>query len=98
MKINLEQLKHALSAQTFKTDLVANNMANINTSGYKRDIMFMDLLDKFDTNYDNKGIQKELKTIFKERMDYEVKLRNMDILKEMKDGEVGKKDGDDEND
>ena len=59
MKINLEQLKHALSAQTFKTDLVANNMANINTSGYKRDIMFMDLLDKFDTNYDNKDVITE---------------------------------------
>ena len=59
MKINMEQLKHALSAQTFKTDLVANNMANINTSGYKRDIMFMDLLDKFDTNYDNKDVITE---------------------------------------
>ncbi len=59
MKINLERLKHAMVAQTFKNDLVSNNMANINTTGYKRDIMFMDLMDEFNTNYDNKNILTE---------------------------------------
>ena len=59
MKINLERLKHGMSAQTFKNDLVSNNLANINTIGYKRDIMFTDMLDVFDTNYDNKNIKTE---------------------------------------
>ena len=59
MKINLERLKHGMSAQTFKNDLVSNNLANINTTGYKRDIMFTDMLDVFDTNYDNKNIKTE---------------------------------------
>jgi flagellar basal-body rod protein FlgG len=59
MKINLERLKHAMAAETFKNDLVSNNMANINTTGYKRDVMFMDLLDNFDTNYDNKNVLTE---------------------------------------
>ena len=50
MKINLNRLKQDLSAQTFKNDLVSNNLANINTIGYKRDILFTDMLDVFDTN------------------------------------------------
>ena len=56
MKINLERLKHALTAQTFKNDIVSNNLANINTTGYKRDVLFMDLIDKIDTNNDNKNV------------------------------------------
>ena len=56
MKINLEILKHGLSAQTFKNDIVSNNLANINTIGYKRDVMFTDMLDVFDTDYDNKNV------------------------------------------
>jgi len=59
MKINLEILKHGLSAQTFKNDLVSNNLANINTTGYKRDVMFTDMLDVIDTNYDNKNVKTE---------------------------------------
>ena len=59
MKINLEILKHGLSSQTFKNDLVSNNLANINTTGYKRDVMFTDMLDVFDTNYDNKNVVTE---------------------------------------
>ena len=59
MKINLEILKHGLSAQTFKNDLVSNNLANINTTGYKRDVMFTDMLDVFGSNYDNKNVKTE---------------------------------------
>ncbi len=59
MKINLEILKHGLSAQTFKNDIVSNNLANINTIGYKRDVMFTDMLDVFDTNDDNKNVKTE---------------------------------------
>ncbi len=59
MKINLEILKHGLSAQTFKNGLVSNNLANINTTGYKRDVMFTDMLDVIDTNNDNKNVVTE---------------------------------------
>ena len=59
MKLKLEQLKHALESYTFKNDLVSNNLANINTTGYKRDVMFMDLLDEIDTNHDNKNVITE---------------------------------------
>ena len=59
MKINLDRLKQDLSAQTFKNDLVSNNLANINTIGYKRDIMFTDMIDIFDSNYDNKNVKTE---------------------------------------
>ena len=59
MKINLEILKHGLSSQTFKNDLVSNNLANINTTGYKRDVMFTDMLDVIDTNNDNKNVVTE---------------------------------------
>ena len=55
MKINLEILKHAMAAQTFKNDLVSNNIANINTTGFKRDILFLDMIDLYNTNYDNKN-------------------------------------------
>ncbi len=59
MKINLDRLKQDLSAQTFKNDLVSNNLANINTIGYKRDIMFTDMIDIFDSNSDNKNVKTE---------------------------------------
>ena len=55
MKLNLEKLKHALSSQTFKNDLVSNNLANVNTTGFKRDIMFVDMLDEIETDNYNKN-------------------------------------------
>lgn len=44
MNINLVKLKQVMTAQTYKNDVVANNLANINTTGYKKDIMFLDVL------------------------------------------------------
>ncbi len=59
MKINFNRLQHALSSHTFKNDLISNNLANLNTTGYKRDIMFMDLMDVFELNSDNKNVITE---------------------------------------
>ncbi|MDP8241025.1 MAG: flagellar hook basal-body protein [Candidatus Hatepunaea meridiana] len=44
MNIKLEILKNAMIAQTRKTGVTANNLANLNTSGYKRDVAFVDYL------------------------------------------------------
>jgi len=44
MNIKLQRLKQVMTAQTYKNDVAANNLANINTNGFKKDIMFMDVL------------------------------------------------------
>lgn len=44
MNNKLIALQNIMVAQTHKNDMVANNLANVNTNGYKRDIMFMDVL------------------------------------------------------
>jgi flagellar basal-body rod protein FlgG len=38
---------HALDVRTKNLDLVANNLANISTAGYKREIPFSEVMDKF---------------------------------------------------
>jgi len=42
----LTNLKHALVSQANRNEVVANNLANINTNGFKKDVMFFDFLDK----------------------------------------------------
>lgn len=50
MKINIEQLKQMMTSQTYKNDVVANNLANINTIGYKKDISFVEALTNAEEN------------------------------------------------
>jgi len=46
MRINLPNLKQALVGQLDKNNVIANNLANINTVGFKKDRVFFDTLDK----------------------------------------------------
>lgn len=60
MDLKLTELKNAMIAQTYKNDVVANNLANVNTVGYKRDMMFYQILD---TNMESK-LQMKTETDF----------------------------------
>lgn len=42
MHINISNLKHALIGQVDRNNVVANNLANINTTGFKKDFVFFD--------------------------------------------------------
>jgi len=42
MHINISNLKHALVGQVDRNNVVANNLANINTTGFKKDLVFFD--------------------------------------------------------
>jgi len=44
MNIKFEKLKNVMVAQTKKTGVTANNLANTNSSGYKRDVAFVDYM------------------------------------------------------
>ncbi len=44
MRLDLERLKNTMTAQVYKNDITANNLANINTTGYKKDIAFAKLV------------------------------------------------------
>ncbi len=44
MKLDLEQMKTSLILQTRKNDVVANNLANVQTIGFKRDLVFFKVL------------------------------------------------------
>lgn len=46
MRINLPGLKQAMKDQFDKNNIVANNLANINTIGFKKDKIFFEVLDK----------------------------------------------------
>ncbi len=58
MRIDLERLKNTMTAQVYKNDITANNLANINTTGYKKDIAFAQLVK------DSVKLQVEVKTNF----------------------------------
>lgn len=60
MNINLQRLKQSMTAQTYKNDVAANNLANINTTGYKRDVMFIDVL----SNVENASLKMKIQTDF----------------------------------
>ena len=53
MKVNLTNLKQAMAGQLNRNDVVANNLANINTTGFKKDIMFFDFMDEEDSGKQN---------------------------------------------
>ncbi len=46
MRVTIPNLKQALVGQLDKNNTIANNLANMNTLGYKRDFLFFDALDK----------------------------------------------------
>ncbi len=46
MHINLNNLKQAMTGQIDKNNVIANNLANINTTGYKKDFIFFDAFGK----------------------------------------------------
>lgn len=46
MDVNFTNLKHALINQMHLYDSVSNNLANINTKGYKKDVVFFDALSE----------------------------------------------------
>ncbi len=46
--MKLEQIKNTLLATQAKNEVVANNLANIQTTGYKKDVMFVEYLEKTD--------------------------------------------------
>jgi flagellar basal-body rod protein FlgG len=45
MRINLTPLKQAMVGQLERNDVVANNLANLNTMGFKKDLLFFDLVN-----------------------------------------------------
>ncbi|MFQ6604268.1 MAG: flagellar hook-basal body protein [Fidelibacterota bacterium] len=47
--MKLEQIKNTLLATQAKNEVVANNLANIQTTGYKKDVMFVEYLEQSDT-------------------------------------------------
>lgn len=44
MKFNLEHLKNSLIAQSQRNEVVANNLANLKSNGFKRDVVFFEAL------------------------------------------------------
>lgn len=46
MHINLNNLKQAMTGQIDRNNVISNNLANINTNGYKKDLIFFDAFDK----------------------------------------------------
>ena len=44
--MNFEMLKNIMIAQTNKTGVTANNLANMNSTGFKRDVAFVDYLNE----------------------------------------------------
>ncbi|MHB2155659.1 flagellar basal-body rod protein FlgF [Calditrichota bacterium GD2] len=50
MKLNMTSMKQAMLGQLQQNEVIANNLANINTRGYKKDLMFFEVLKDNDTN------------------------------------------------
>lgn len=48
MNIRHSELKHAMVAQLDRNSVIANNLANVNSNGYKRDVMFSELIKSND--------------------------------------------------
>ena len=48
MNIRLSELKQSMIGQLDRNSVVANNLANVNSNGYKRDVMFSELLKSDD--------------------------------------------------
>ncbi len=46
MHINLNNLKQAMTGQVDRNNVIANNLANINTIGFKKDFVFFDAFGK----------------------------------------------------
>lgn len=44
MDFNIDKIKEVMTVQLYKNDVVANNLANVNTVGFKRDVPFIEYL------------------------------------------------------
>ncbi len=44
MNIRFSELKQAMTGQMDRNSVVANNLANVNSNGYKRDVMFSEIM------------------------------------------------------
>jgi len=44
MNVQLDELKGVLNAQMRKSEVIANNLANLNSNGFKKDVAFFDIL------------------------------------------------------
>lgn len=49
MDFKLTALKKVMTSQLSRNDIVANNLANVNSTGFKRDVSFFDVLKQQDT-------------------------------------------------
>jgi len=54
------ELKNAMVAQLNRNNVVANNLANVNTNGFKRDVMFSEFL----SDEQNKSSVSQVETDF----------------------------------
>ncbi|MCK5520787.1 MAG: flagellar basal-body rod protein FlgF [Candidatus Marinimicrobia bacterium] len=61
MNIELNRLKQAMTAQLHRNDIAANNLANTKTTGYKRDVVFMDVLEEKSYNSIKVSLHSDLK-------------------------------------
>jgi len=53
---SLSELEHYLDLTSYRQQLVANNLANIDTPGYHtRDILFAEEMDRADTSFGEEG-------------------------------------------
>ncbi|MFP4547638.1 MAG: flagellar hook-basal body protein [Bacteroidota bacterium] len=57
MDFTLDELKSAMLIQTKKNDIVSNNLANVNTIGFKKDYTFFDAYEKKMAKVNNLSIQ-----------------------------------------
>jgi flagellar basal-body rod protein FlgF len=46
MNIQLNELKSVLNAQLRKNEVIANNLANMNSTGFKKDVVFFDIIQQ----------------------------------------------------
>ncbi len=50
MKLNMTSMKQALLGELQQNEVIANNLANLNTRGFKKDLIFFEMLKNNDTN------------------------------------------------
>ena len=64
MDLKLENLKQTMIGQVYKTDVVSNNLANANSTGFKRDCVFFEVLQK--AREPHGGLKMKCQTDFKQ--------------------------------
>ncbi|MGH1365009.1 MAG: flagellar hook-basal body protein [Calditrichia bacterium] len=62
MNMELAKLKASLIGQVRKNEIVANNLANINTTGFKKDRLFLELLEGDETAGEKVNFRTDFRT------------------------------------